>query len=266
MFWVGWALGVAICGLPYLLYGAGFPPVVATLIALALAAGGLAVARPSDKWLAAAGVGVGILVPIIALIVIDTQVDPTAHNLAGIEVVMGLALGMPPALLGAVIGGFTRRIAFPRVPIGGAIAALGLVVAVVSATIMLSQAIASESQAISKMESLIAAQHRFRAANPSRGFTCNLNALGETFDAPAKRYPAGSGYAERTYATTPDYSFTLRCKQEPQPRTTFILDAVPLRQQGLGRWAYCAEADGRLRAAKRNRVNRCLAEGVPVSG
>ena len=263
MFWAGWAIGVAICGLPYLVYGAGFPPVAVTMIALALAAGGLAVVRPSDKWLVGAGVGIGIVVPIVALIVVDTQVDPTSHNLAGIEVLMGLALGMPPAFVGAVLGGFIRRIAFPRIPIGAAIAALGLVVAAVSATIMLSQAIASESQAAAKMKSLIAAQNRFRAANPSRGFTCDLNALGETFDAPAKRYPAGSGYGERMHALTPDYGYTLSCKQEPQPRATFALDAVAT-SQGLGRWNYCAEADGRLRATKRNRKYRCLNEGVPV--
>lgn len=263
MFWAGWALGVAISGLPYLVYGGTFPPVAVTLIALALASSGLAVARPSDKWLAGAGVGVGPLVPIIALIVVDAQADPTSHNLAGIEVLMGLALGMPPALLGALLGGFTRRIVFPRISIGGSIAALGLVIAVVSAAIMLSQAIASESQAMAKMKSLMAAQNRFRAANPSQGFTCDLNALGETFDAPAKRYPAGAGYAERMHASTPDYGFTLRCKKESQPRTTFALDAVPI-PQGLGRRGYCAEADGRLRAAKRNRKYRCLDEGVPV--
>ena len=264
MFWAGLALGAAICGLPYLVYGATtFPPVAVTLIALALASSGLAVARPSDKWRVGAGVGAGILVPIVALIVVDTQVDPTSHNLAGIEVLIGLALGMPPALLGAVLGGFTRRIVFPRIPIGGSIAALGLVIAAVSATIMLSQAIASESQAVAKMKSLMAAQNRFRAANPSQGFTCDLNALGETFDAPAKRRRAGSGYVEQMDALTPDYGFTLRCKAESQPRTTFALDAVPT-QQGLGRWGYCTEADGRLRAAKRNRKYRCLDEGVPL--
>ena len=263
MFWAGWALGLAISGLPYLVYGAAFPPVAVALIALALAAGGLAIVRPSDKWLIGAGVGIGPAVLIVAFIVIDTRTDPTSHNLAGIEFLMGLALGMPPALLGAALGGFTRRFTFPRTSIGGSVAALGLAIAIVSSTIMLSRAGASETAALEKMQSLIAAQNRFRAANPSRGFTCDLNALGEAFDAPAKRHRAGPGYAGRMHASTGDYGFTLLCKNESQPRTTFALDAAPA-PEGLGRWGYCAEADGRVRAAKRNRRYDCLGKGVPV--
>lgn len=183
-FLVGIALGAAICGLPYLVYAAEFPPWRITMIALALAAGGLAVVRPTDKWLSGVGVGVGILVPMIATIAVDYRRDPTSHNLLPFEILIGLAVGMPPALLGALLGGLTRRVSFRRSLVGGTVAALGLAVAVVHAPVILARTIASESDALAKIKLLMAAQDRVRSANPTRGFSCDLNALGERFDAP----------------------------------------------------------------------------------
>src|SRR5688572_2313788 len=166
MFLTGLALGAAICGLPYVVYAAEFPPLVITMIALALAAAGLAVARPADRWLAGAGVGAGIVVPIVVTIVLDYQRDPTSHNLAPFEILIGLAVGMPPALLGALLGGLTGRVKFRRSPVGGTIAALGLAVAAVHAPVMLARTRASESGALTRIRSLRDAQARFRSANP----------------------------------------------------------------------------------------------------
>ena len=48
VFFAALMVGATICGLPYLVYGAEFPPWQVTMLALALASGGLAVMRPAD--------------------------------------------------------------------------------------------------------------------------------------------------------------------------------------------------------------------------
>jgi hypothetical protein len=262
VFLVGLALGAAICGLPYLVYAAEFPPWEITMIALALASVGLAVVRPADKWRSGAGVGAGILVPMIATIVVDYQRDPTSHNLFPLEILIGLAVGMPPAMLGALLGGLTSRVSFGRSLVGGTIAALGLAVAAAHAPVILARTVASESNASAKIRSLMAAQDRFRSSNPIRGFSCDLDELGERLDAPARPIDRRARRVG-TYAPAGDYEFSLQCGGGINPVTTYVLMAKP-GQQGLGRWIYCAEADGRLLVAKRHRSNFCFKEGVPV--
>jgi hypothetical protein len=239
------------------------------MTALTLAAGGLAVARPIEKWRSGAGVGAGILVPIIATIVVDTRRDPTSHNLLPFEILIGLVVGMPPALLGALLGGLTRRVSFRRSLVGGTIAALGLAVAAVHAPVVLARTVAAESDAVAKIRLLMAAHDRLGSANPTTGFSCDLNALGERFDAPVRRLRSGSRpvageYGAGTYAPAGDYDFSLQCGNEPKPIRSYLLMAAP-RQEGLGRWVYCAEAEGRLLKAKRHRNNFCRKEGLPVA-
>ena len=263
----GLVLGAAICGLPYLVYAAEFPPWRITMIALALTSCGLAVVRPADKWLSGAGVGAGIVVPIIVTILLDYQRDPTSHNLAPFEILFGLAVGMPPAMLGALLGGLAGRISFRRPVIGATIAALGLAVAAAHAPAMLARTVASESGALAKIKSLMAAQDRFRSANPTQGFSCDLNELGERFDAVARpsapSRPVAGVYDTGMYAPAGDYDFSVYCVNELEPRTSFALFAMS-RQKGLGRWVYCVEADGRLRMTDRHRYNSCFNEGLPV--
>ena len=266
MTWLrGLALGAAICGLPYVVYAAEFPPWDFTMIALALAAGGLGIACPADKWLSGVSVGAGILVPIVATIVLDYQRDPTSHNLAPFEILLGLVVGMPPALIGALLGGLTRRVNFRRSLIGGTIAALGLTVAAGHASAMLARTAASESDAKARIKSLIAAQNRYRSANPTRGFACDLNQLGVSFDAPAQRHApprqVAGEYGAVTQALKGDYAFRMNCGNEPTPKRSFALFAIPKEREGPGRWVYCAEADGRLRMIKRRSSNHCLTEG-----
>jgi hypothetical protein len=267
-FLVGLALGTAICGIPYVAYGAEFPPWQITMLALGLAAAGLAVVWPRNRWWSATGVATGILVPIVATIVIDSLRDPTSHNLAPFELVIGLSVSVPPALAGALLGGFASRLASPRLLVGAALAALGLAAAIANSGVMLGQTVASESAGKAKMRSLLAAQARFRVANPAIGFACDLNQLGERFDTPARRYspsrPATGIYVAGTQAVAADYAYTLVCSNDPGPRTGFALWATP-SQVTLGRQVYCAEADGRLRAAGRHRFNFCLSEGVAVA-
>jgi hypothetical protein len=262
MFLGGLALGAAICGLTDLVYAAEFPPWAVTTGALALASVGLAVVRPADKWLSGAGVGAGILGPMIATIVLDYRRDPTSHNLLPLEILIGLALGTPPALVGALLGGLTARVSFRRSLVGGTIAALGLAGAAVHAPVILARTVASESAAIAKIKSLMAAQDRFRSANPTQGFSCDLDELGERLDAPARRLDRRSRQAG-TYAPAGDYDFAVQCGTAFKPMTSYQLMAAP-KTEGLGRWVYCAEADGRLLYAKRHRNNFCRKEGLPV--
>jgi hypothetical protein len=268
MFLGGFALGAAICSVPYLLYAAEFPPRNITMIALALASLGLAIVRPTERWRSALGIGAGILVPMITTIVRDVRRDPTSHNLLPFEILIGLALGMPPALLGALVGRLATRVSVPRLLVGGTIAALGLAVAAVHAPVIRARTVASELNALAKIRSLMTAQDRFRSANPTRGFSCDFNELGERLDAPARRIRTGSRrvageYGAGTYAPAGDYVFSVQCADDVRPMTSYLLTAAP-SQSGLGRWVYCAEADGRLLMTKRHRNNFCRKEGRPV--
>jgi len=149
--------------------------------------------------------------------------------------------------------------------IGGTIAALGLTVAAVHASVMLARTAASESDAKARIKSLIAAQNRYRSASPTRGFACDLNELGVSFDAPAQRHApprrVAGVHGAVTQALAGDYAFTMNCSNEPTPKRSFALFAIPKRREGPGRWVYCAEADGRLRMIKRRSSNLCLTEG-----
>ena len=70
-------------------------------------------------------------------------------------------------------------------------------------------------------------------------------------------------YGAGAQAPMGDYGVSMLCGREPHPKTSFLLFAGPT-QEGLGRWVYCAEADGRLRKARRRRNNFCLKEGAPA--
>lgn len=75
--------------------------------------------------------------------------------------------------------------------------------------------------------------------------------------------PVAGRYDIGIYAPAGDYDFWLYCTNDLEPKTSFALLAMS-RQKGLGRWVYCAEADGRLRMTGRHRYNFCFNEGLPV--
>src|SRR6185312_13477238 len=115
---------------------------------------------------------------------------------------------------------------------------------------------ASESDAKAKIRSLVAAEQRLLSANPTEGYACNLDALDQRFDAPARRYapdrPVGGVNGGGTTALAGDYAFTLFCSNEAGPKTAFKLWATS-QQEGPGRFVYCIEAGGPLRVAARHR-------------
>ena len=253
---VGLIAGAVICSLPYLLYSAQFPPLAITAIALMLASTGFAIMRPSDRWRAGIAVGAGILVPIATIIAIDLQRDPTSHNLFPFEIGFGLAFAMPGALLGAWLGGFIGRVAAVPALVGAVIAAVGVLTAALHVPFVLAERAAGELDAREKFGALVAAQNRFYASN--RGaYACNLSQLGQAFDTPVRRHessrPPERIYKTGTWATAGDYEFVLLCNQRTRS-DRFLLTTAPARG-ALGRWAYCAEADGVIRQVKRSQYN-----------
>ena len=255
---VGLVVGAVICSLPYLLYSAQFPPLAITAIALMLASTGLAVMRPSDKWRSGIAVGAGILVPMVTIIAIDLQRDPTSHNLFPFEIVFGLAVAMPGALLGAWLGGFIGRVTAVPALVGGVITAIGVLTAAAHVPFVFTERAAGEAGARTKLRALVTAQNRFPASDRRGGYTCNLKELGQTFDAPVQWHkpyrPVEGIYGGGTWAPAGGYEFMLLCPKKGPRSDRFRLAAAPVRGT-LGRWAYCAEADGAIRQVNRSQYN-----------
>lgn len=253
---IGLVVGAVICSLPYLLYSAQFPPVAITAIALMLASLGLAIIRPSDKWRSGLAVGAGILVPMATVIAIDLQRDPTSHNLLPFEFGFGLAVAMPGALLGAWLGGFNARGAIPALA-GAIITAVGVLIAALHVPLVFAERAADELAAREKVEALVAAENRILVANDG-AYTCDLRKLGQAFDTPVRRHapsrPVGGIYKTGTWATAGDYDVVLLCDQRNRGNR-FLLTIAPHRG-ALGRWAYCAEADGVIRRVRQGQYNK----------
>ena len=254
---VGFVVGAVICGLPYVLYSAEFPPLAVTAIALMLASMGLAIMRPSEKWGLGFAVGAGILVPITTIIAFDVARDPTSHTLLPFEIAFGLAVAMPGSLLGAWLGGFIGRAM--RVPwqAGAAVTAVGVLTAALHVPIVFAERAAGELEAREKLGALLNAQNRFHAS--SRGaYTCDLSKLGEAFDTAVRQHvpfgPVQRIYRTGTWARASNFEYVLLCDQRARGNR-FRLTAAPIRESA-GRWAFCGEADGVIRQVKRSRYNK----------
>lgn len=269
---IGVALGTLLCVLPYLVYGATFPPIAITSVALAVAAAGLALLRPGARWKTGAGVGFGLLAMIVVRIIVDYTHDPTSHNLAGIEVVIGLVIGLPPAVLGVLLGNLVRqRVPWPEVG-GIALVMLALGVAAVSATANASNILRVEALAENKVAALIAAQREFRAAHPLRGYTCDLGELGVPFSGPIKKNRpsasyrlAGVVYRGGTGVTEGEYHYSLQCQDKPDPQELFVLTVRDWNQLGSRPLDnFCAGPDGTIRVIGRGKLYSCFAEGQIV--
>lgn len=266
---IGVALGTLVCGLPYLFYDAASPPIAVTSVALATAAAGLALFRPGVRWQigAGAGVGVGLLIVIVAQIIVDTNRDPTSHNLWPFEIPIALVIGLPPAILGVLLGNFLRRnVPWPQL---GGIVLVTLAVggAAVSATATASDIVRVEALASKKVVALIVAQHAFRAAHPLRGYTCDLGELGVPFSGPITNTSVsyrldGVIYRGRTAAVEGEYRYSLQCAGTPDPQELFVLTAFRAQPYGSRPLDFfCAGPDGAIRSIKSARLYFCFAEG-----
>lgn len=264
---IGVALGTLVCGLPYLFYDAASPPITVTSVALATAAAGLALFRPGVRWQIGAGVGVGLLIVFVAQIIVDTNRDPTSHNLWPFEIPIALVIGLPPAILGVLLGNFLRRnVPWPQL---GGIVLVTLAVggAAVSATATASDIVRVEALASKKVVALIVAQHAFRAAHPLRGYTCDLGELGVPFSGPITNTSVsyrldGVVYRGGTAAVEGEYRYSLRCAGKPDPQELFVLTAFRAQPYGSRPLDFfCAGPDGAIRSIKSARLYFCFAEG-----
>ena len=288
---IGVALGTLVCGLPYLFYGAESPPITITSVALAIAAGGLALFRPGARWQTGGGVGLGFVVVVVVQIIVDYSRDPTSHNLAPFEILIALVIGLPPAILGVLLGRLVRR-KVPRPEVSGiALVTLALGVAAVHARVTASDITRVKALAQNKVAALVAAQHAFRAAHPLRGYTCNLEELGVPFSGPIRTNHASESYRlgdviyrggtagfegeyrysvkceqiecerVRTTSREGEIQSALKCKAKPDPQELFVLTA---RAQPVGSRPldiFCAGPDGAIRSIRNGRLYSCFAEG-----
>lgn len=273
---IGLAVGTLLCGLPLLIYGATAPPTVFTVVALAVAAVGRALWRPGAKWQTGGGVGFGWAVVVIVQIILDTARDPTSHNLAPFEILLALFFGLPPAVLGVLLGNFVRRkVPWPEVS-GLALATLVLVAAVVHARATASDLVQVEALAQKKVAALVAAQYAFRAAHPLHGFTCDLGELGVPFSGPVnKNHPsesyrlAGVAYRGGTAAFEGEYRYSLKCEVEdtiswrgkPDPQERFVLTANPYSVGSRPLGVFCAGPDGAIRSIRGHMLYSCFTKG-----
>lgn len=280
---IGVGLGALVWGLSHLIYHAGAPPIAITWVALTVAAAGLALLRPGVRWQTGSGVGIGLLTVTAVQIIVDGIRDPTSHNLFPFEIVIALALGFPPAVLGVLLGNLVRR-KVPAPQLGGiALVTLALGVAAVSAIATASDMNRMETLALKKVGALSAAQHAFRAAHPLRGFTCNLGELGVPFSSPInKNHPAesyrlgrvvyrggtaviedGYRYSVKCEVACADNQpiYAVKCEDKPGPQALFILTARPLDSIRRPPDIFCAGPDGAIRSVRFGKLYSCIAEG-----
>ncbi|UUZ68482.1 hypothetical protein LP416_31080 [Polaromonas sp. P2-4] len=279
---IGVALSALVWSLPHLFYHAGSPPIAITWVALTVTAAGLAFLRPGARWLTGSGVGLGLLVVTAVQIIVDGIRDPTSHNLFPFEIVIALALGFPPAILGVLLGNLMRR-KVPWPQLGGIVlVALAVGGAAVSAWVAASDIIRAEALALKKIAALIAAQHAFRAAHPLRGFTCDLGELGVPLSGPiTSSHPSesyrldGVVYRGGTAVIEDRYRYSLKCLDQsmsksylpegkPDPQGLFILTARPAVEQLPIRRPpdiFCAGPDGAIRSVRIGKLYSCFAEG-----
>jgi len=270
---IGVALGAFVAGLPYLFYGATFPPVAVTSAGLAVAAAGLALFRAGARWQTGGGVGLGLAAFVVAQIIVDYRRDPTSHNLAPFEIVIALVIGLPPAVLGVLAGNLARR-KVPRPEIAGVgLVTLALGIAAVSARATASDILRVEALALKKVAALIAAQREFRAAHPARGYTCDLGALGEPLSGPIKENHrsetyrlAGVIYRGGTAAFEGEYRYSLKCAGQPDPQELFILTARAEPRGSRPLRVFCAGPDGAIRSVESGRLYFCFTEGRILQG
>lgn len=287
---IGVALGTLLCGLPYVIYD-GSPPIVFTSVTFAVAAAGGALLRPGARWQTGGGVGLGFVVLVVAKIVVDTRSDPTSHNLAPFEIVSALVLGLPPAVLGVLVGNFARHKVRWAKAGGVTLVSLALGLAVMHAMATVSDLARVETLAQNKVVALVAAQHAFRAAHPLRGFTCNLDELGVPFSGPIRpngpsaSYRLGDViYSGGTAGFEGEYRYSVKCEQiecgrvqtqsregksisalkckgKPDPQELFVLTAgkQPVGSRPLD--IFCAGPDGEIRSIRHGRLYSCFAEG-----
>jgi len=269
---IGLALGTLLCGLPSLVYGATYPPLANTALALMVAAAGIALLHPSVRWQTGGGVGFGLLLINIVWIIVGVQHDPTSHNLAGIEVVISLAIGFPPACLGVVLGKFARaKLPRPKV-VSIMLVALALGGAVVSAKGIAADLLNVEAMAVRRTVSLVAAQRAFRTARPLRGYTCDLGELSVPFSGSIKKnHPSatyrlgGVVYRGGTGVREGEYFYSLKCEARPDPQELFVLTVSDPNQDGSRPLhCFCAGPDGVVRTIERGKLGRCFTEGRMV--
>jgi hypothetical protein len=265
---IGAALGTLVCILPRLVYGATSPPIAITSVGLAAAAAGLAMFRPGVRWQSGAGVGIGLLILTVAQIMGDYSRDPTSHNLAPFEILGALVIGLPPAILGVLLGTLVgRKMPSPR--LGGVVLVmLAVAIAAVSAKTTAADISRVEARALKKMVALAAAQHEFRTAHPLQGYTCDLGDLGEPFSSPIRRnHPSesyrldGVVYRDGTAAVEGEYRYSVKCAGTRDPQELFVLTA---RAQPVGSrplHVFCVGPDGAIRSIRSGRLYSCFAEG-----
>lgn len=265
---IGVCLGALLCALPKLIYGATFPPIAITSVLLAFAAVGLAMSHPGARWQTGAGVGFGLIVLIIVQMALDYSRDPTSHNLAPFEIIIGLVIGLPPAIAGVLLGNVVRRnVARPEVG-GFALVTLSLVGAVASALATAAEITRLEALALTKVAALNAAQHKFRALHPARGYTCDLNELGEAFSGSIQSNHRSESYRLNnvvyrggTAAFEGEYRYSLKCDGKPDPQDSFVLTAraQPIGSRPLA--VFCVGSDGAIRSIGSGKLYSCFAEG-----
>lgn len=279
---IGVALGALLWNLPYLFYHAGSPHIAVTLVALSVTAAGLSLLCPGARWQTGSGVGLGPLVVIVVQIIVAYSRDPTSHNLAGLEIMAALVIGLPPTILGVLLGNFVRpKVSWPQFA-GIVLMTLAMGGAVVSARVAASDAIRVEALALKKVAALVSAQYAFRAAHPRRGFTCDLGELSEPFSVPITRsHPSesysldGVVYRGGTAVIENWYRYSLKCldqsmsknylpKGKSDPQDLFILTARPAVENLPIRRPpdiFCVGPDGVIRSVRFGKLFSCFAEG-----
>lgn len=80
------------------------------LLVVGLAALVLRARGAARFWTAAIVTGAAVPAAVLARVLVDTQRDPTSHNLWPFEIVIALGVGLFPAVSGAIVGSLFAKL------------------------------------------------------------------------------------------------------------------------------------------------------------
>jgi hypothetical protein len=258
---IGILLGALIPGFIEIIAHGEYPERWTIAVCLALATGGLALARP-EKWIKwGLYVGLGWVLLIAARIIWEVNLGIASHNLFPFTLVSFAAVSFPSTFAGAFAGRFMiapllGMVASRQMLLGGALVALAVFAGLAVALMRSAELTANETYALEKVRALVAAQQRYvsRYGKP----TCSLSKLDETFPEPITQ---GGGRARVTHR---NYIYSLACPKDPETGRRWVsLRAKPNFRDIRAHFQFCIDQEWQVRRIRRGKA-KCHVYGDVV--
>ena len=189
------------------------------------------------------------LMYIVARIIVDLSRDSTTHNLFPIELLVGVVLGLPPAL-GLLAGYVAGKLRVPA-KAAWASACLAVLLALLSPTLSRTLETSHQTDAIGTLKKLWQAEKTFAASDPHHRFTCEGPRLpGFEHEPWFARTQLGLNNKDQMHLGP--YWFTVRCGALSRGDHFEII-----ANAGPGRDLYCIDEIGMIHSSSSEDFEPC---------